>query len=74
MFPRRAKKSQSYLILPENKEKAVVLKLFYDTNIILLPTWQEHDERKGTGQLHSEHKSKSPKQMISKWNQQCIKE
>jgi len=33
----RNKKSQSYFILSENKEKAVVLKLFYDTNIILIP-------------------------------------
>lgn len=71
----KKQKSQSYLILPENKEKAVVLKLFYDTNIILIPNLTRTSmKRKGTGQLHSEHKSKKSKQMISKWNQQCIKE
>lgn len=42
----KKQKSQSYLILPENKEKAVVLKLFYDTNIILIPNLTRHDEKK----------------------------
>lgn len=32
-------------IVPVNKEKAMLTDLFYEDNIILIPTWEEHDEK-----------------------------